>query len=67
MTLRTKGRPSRPTPPAVRGLLIVARGQGELYHILQHAYGDREELRVLLDRRQADRRGRVITSSARRV
>jgi hypothetical protein len=59
MTIRTKGRPSRPTPPAVRGLLIVARGQGELYHTLQHAYGDRVEIRVLLDRRQADRRRAV--------
>jgi hypothetical protein len=40
----------------MRGLLIVARDQMDLYDCLQHAYGDSEELTVLLDRRQVDRR-----------
>ncbi len=59
MTIRTKGRTTLPTHPAVRSLLIVARGQVDLYHTLQHAYGDSEEIRVLVDRRQADRRRAV--------
>ncbi len=42
--------------PPVRGLLIVARDQPDLYDCLQHAYGDSEMLTVLLDRRQGERR-----------
>ena len=45
-----------PTRPPVCGLLIVARDQGDLYDCLQHAYGDSEEITVLLDRRQGERR-----------
>jgi hypothetical protein len=40
-------------------LLIVARDQVDLYDCLQHAYSDSEEITVLLDRRQGDRRRAV--------
>jgi len=57
--MSTPGKEVRPRPPAGRGLLIVARDQGELYDCLQHAYGDSEEITVLLDRRRGERRRRV--------
>ena len=44
------------TRPPVRGLLIVARDQPDLYDCFRHTYGDSETLTVLLDRRQGDRR-----------
>jgi len=44
------------TRPPVRGLLIVARDQPDLYDCLRHTYGDSETLTVLLDRRQGERR-----------
>ncbi len=50
---------NRPLPLPVRGLLIVARDQGDLYDCLQHAYGDGETITVLVDRRQGDRRRAV--------
>jgi hypothetical protein len=40
----------------VRELLIVARDRVHLYEFLQHAYGGSEEITILLDRRQGDRR-----------
>ncbi len=48
----------RRCPPAraARPLLIVARDQQDLYHILQRAYRDTDELVVLRDRRQGERR-----------
>ena len=49
----------RPLRRAERGLLIVARDQGDLYDCLQHAYGDSEAITVLLDRRQGERRRRI--------
>ena len=49
----------RPLRRAERGLLIVARDQGDLYDCLRHAYGDGEAITVLLDRRQGERRRRV--------
>jgi hypothetical protein len=45
-----------PARPAVRGLLIVARDQGDLYDALRHAYGNEADLTVLVDRRNAERR-----------
>jgi hypothetical protein len=56
MAIPTEEQSTRSTRPAMRGLLIVARDQMDLYDCLQHAYGDSEELTVLLDRRQVDRR-----------
>ena len=50
---------ARPLRRAERGVLIVARDQGDLYDCLQHAYGDREAITVLLDRRRGERRRRV--------
>ena len=47
---------TRPTRPAARGVLIVARDQQELYRNLQRAYRDTDELLVLRDRRQGERR-----------
>ena len=49
----------RPLRRAERGLLIVARDQGDLYDCLRHAYGDGEAITVLLDRRRGERRRRV--------
>ena len=48
------------TRPSVRGLLIVARDQPDLYDCLRHTYGDSETLTVLLDRRQGERRRSVV-------
>ena len=45
-----------PPPQAVRPLLIVARDQGELYRIVQRAYRETDEILVLRDRRQGERR-----------
>ncbi len=48
---------SRPTPPrTARPLLIVARDQRELCRTLQRAYRDTDEITILLDRRQVERR-----------
>ena len=47
---------TRPTRPSARGVLIVARDQQELYRNLQRAYRDTDELLVLRDRRQGERR-----------
>jgi hypothetical protein len=59
MTMQTDVRKTRLERLAVRGLLIVARDQADLYDCLQHAYGDSEEVTVLFDRRQAERRRTV--------
>ena len=56
MAVPTTGRCTSPTPPPVRGLLIVARDRVDLYEALQHAYSDSETITVLLDRRQGERR-----------
>lgn len=53
MAVPTNGLSTSPARPTVRGLLIVARDQGDLYDCLQHAYGDSETITVLLDRRRA--------------
>jgi hypothetical protein len=54
--------------PTVRGLLIVARDQGDLYEALQDAYGDSETITVLVDRRLGDRRrsGEPVPGERRR-
>lgn len=52
--------------PTVRGLLIVARDQVDLYESLQYAYGDSETITVLLDRRLAERRRAVQPMMAER-
>ncbi len=56
MPMPVEGRRTRLAHLTVRGLLIVARDQWDLYDCLQHAYGDSAEVTVLLDRRQTDRR-----------
>ncbi|MBP1779697.1 MAG: hypothetical protein H6Q86_5708 [candidate division NC10 bacterium] len=40
----------------MRGLLIVARGQWDFYRTLQRAYCDTDEIVVLRDQRQGERR-----------
>jgi hypothetical protein len=45
-----------PTRKIVRGLIIVARDQPELWRALTHEFGQSQEIRVLLDRRQGERR-----------
>jgi len=59
MAIRTKGFTPPSARPTARGLLIVARDQVDLYQALQYAYGDSEEIAVLVDRRRADRRRAV--------
>jgi hypothetical protein len=53
----------------MRGLLIVARDQLNLWLSLKDAFGDSEGVMVLLDRRQGDRRRGVqsVASDRRRV
>ena len=45
-----------PTRTIVRGLIIVARDQPDLWRALTHEFGQNQEIRVLLDRRQGERR-----------
>ena len=52
----TESLSTAPTHPPVRDLLIVARDRVHLYEFLQHAYGGSEEITILLDRRNGDRR-----------
>ena len=59
MTVPPNALRTSPTRPPVRGLLIVAQDQGDLYDCLQHAYSDSETITVLLDRRGGERRRRV--------
>jgi len=54
------------TGHAVRGLLIVARDHLELYRALQHAFGERPEVAVILDRRCQNRRRRGLAVPADR-
>jgi len=56
MAVPTNGLSIPTVRPTVRGLLIVARDQADLYESLQYAYGDSETITVLLDRRLAERR-----------
>ena len=56
MTVSSNALRTSPTRPPVRGRLIVARDQGDLYDCLQHAYSDSETITVLLDRRRGERR-----------
>jgi hypothetical protein len=56
MLFPTNGLHPAATRPTVRGLLIVARDQGDLYDCLRHAYSDSETVTVILDRRQGERR-----------
>ncbi len=59
MSVPRTGLNTSPSRPAGRGLLIVARDQGDLHEALQHAYRDSETITVLFDRRQAERRREV--------
>ncbi len=43
---------------AVRGLIIVSRDQPELWRELEREFGHSEDIQVILDRRQAERRRR---------
>jgi hypothetical protein len=58
-----------PMQHAVRGLVIVARGQPELWQALKREIGDTGKVSVLLDRRQTERRQGVqpITVDGRRT
>jgi hypothetical protein len=40
----------------VRGLIIVARDQPDLWRTLMQEFGQSQEIRILLDRRQGERR-----------
>jgi hypothetical protein len=46
----------QPKGNMVRGLIIVARDQPDLWKTLTHEFGQCQEIRVLLDRRQGERR-----------
>ena len=54
------------TQSAVRGLLIVARDQLELCQSLKQAFGDSEQVAVILDRRQGERRRGIAPVTADR-
>jgi len=47
-----------PTQQAVRSLIIVARGQPDLWRALVDEFKDLPEIQVLLDRRTGERRTR---------
>jgi hypothetical protein len=48
---------NRPTVGTnVRGLIIVSRDQPDLWQALTQEFGQSQEIRVLLDRRQGERR-----------
>lgn len=63
MTMLPKRGRIPPLQPA-RPLLIVARDQRELYRVLQRAYRETDEIIVVRDRREGERR-RVSESVAR--
>lgn len=46
----------QPKGNIVRGLIIVARDQPDLWRTLTREFGQSQEIRVLLDRRQGERR-----------
>jgi hypothetical protein len=46
----------QPTDKAVRGLIIVSRDQPDLWEALTQEFGRSEEIQVILDRRQGERR-----------
>lgn len=48
-----------PSSHRVRGLIIVARDQPDLWDHLTHHFAGHSEVRVLLDRRQWERRQRL--------
>lgn len=45
-----------PKSNTVRGLIIVARDQPDLWRTLIQEFGQSQEIRILLDRRQGERR-----------
>lgn len=47
---------AQPAGKTVRGLIIVARNQPDLWETLAREFGHGEEIRVLLDRRHGERR-----------
>ena len=55
-----------PSGHRVRGLIIVARDQPDLWHHLTQHFAGHNEVRILLDRRQWERRQRVQTYGAER-
>jgi hypothetical protein len=46
----------QPKGNVVRGLIIVARDQRDLWRTLTQEFGQSQEIRILLDRRQGERR-----------
>ena len=60
MPIATKARNDAPTCAGEPSPLIVARDQPELFRALQQAFGGSPQLRVLRDRRSADRRREVL-------
>jgi hypothetical protein len=65
----TNGVSTPPPHTAMRGLLIVARDELNLWQSLKAAFGDSEGVTVVLDRRQEDRRRGVqgVGSDRRRM
>ena len=49
-----------PSGTAEPSLLIVARDQPELFRALQQAFGGSPQLRIILDRRRANRRRQAL-------
>lgn len=47
---------SRTTGATVRGLIIVARDQPDLWQALTREFGHSQDIRVILDRRRGERR-----------
>jgi hypothetical protein len=45
-----------PAPPTVLSLIIVARGQQELWRSLAHEFQNVRQIQILLDRRHGERR-----------
>ena len=56
MPERTRAESSLPTERAVRSLIIVAQPQHELWQALHIEFCHIQEIRVLLDRRNGERR-----------
>jgi hypothetical protein len=59
MAERAKAKSSLPTKHTVHSLIIVARPQRELWRALTREFRHIEEIQVLLDRRQGERRRAV--------
>lgn len=61
MPIESTSSGAQPTWSRVRGLIIVTRDQPDLWASLTQHFVANEDVQVLLDRRQGDRRQRVQT------